>query len=191
MPAGGSASASGSNMACEVCCWPVDPRNNDSPSCLPRSWNAKTGELLRSDYFVRRPHPAANDRPAELNFLQDYWVPSWQKWNARIRQTQPNAISFVNPPVFEEPPELSEVDQGGRCCLTPHFYDVRLQGCGDHVKSLPTLTFHLPSSPLRDSRCCQWLASGSQPLPTNPSPSRRCRSSVTSDCISSTATPSE
>jgi hypothetical protein len=33
------------------------------------------------------------------------------------------AIAFVNPPVFEMPPQLDESDQGGRCCLAPHYYD--------------------------------------------------------------------
>lgn len=33
------------------------------------------------------------------------------------------AIAFVNPPVFEMPPQLDESDQAGRCCLAPHYYD--------------------------------------------------------------------
>jgi hypothetical protein len=41
----------------------------------------------------------------------------------RLRSTQPNAISFVNPPIFEEPPEMDEDLKRGRLALSSHFYD--------------------------------------------------------------------
>jgi hypothetical protein len=40
-----------------------------------------------------------------------------------IRAQHPQAISFINPPIFEEPPELSQELTGGRVALSAHFYD--------------------------------------------------------------------
>lgn len=41
----------------------------------------------------------------------------------RIRKAHPRGISFVNPPVFGSPPDLSEDVKNGRVALSPHFYD--------------------------------------------------------------------
>lgn len=101
---------------------------------IPR-WNSKTGELVRPDYFAKRPDGKDD---VGFDFLRDYWVEAWQKFNARIREHQPEAIAFINPPVFEEPPRLDEVDQGGRCCLTPHYYDVRPRAPLRSERELPS-----------------------------------------------------
>lgn len=42
---------------------------------------------------------------------------------SRIRQSFPSAISFINPPIFAEPPDLSEHVKQGRMALSSHFYD--------------------------------------------------------------------
>jgi hypothetical protein len=42
---------------------------------------------------------------------------------ARVRQSHGDAISFVNPPIFSEPPDLSEDVKQGRLALSSHFYD--------------------------------------------------------------------
>lgn len=42
---------------------------------------------------------------------------------ARIRQSHREAISFVNPQIFSEPPDLSEDVKQGRLALSSHFYD--------------------------------------------------------------------
>lgn len=42
---------------------------------------------------------------------------------ARLRQSHREAISFVNPPIFSEPPDLSEDVKQGRLALSSHFYD--------------------------------------------------------------------
>jgi hypothetical protein len=41
----------------------------------------------------------------------------------RIRQAHPDTISFINPPVFEKPPDLSEHVEHGKMALSSHFYD--------------------------------------------------------------------
>lgn len=47
----------------------------------------------------------------------------YKKMLRRLRHSHPNAISFVNPPVFEEPPNLEEDLKRGRVALSSHFYD--------------------------------------------------------------------
>lgn len=50
-------------------------------------------------------------------------VAHYELYVNRIRQAQPNAISFLNPPVFGSPPRLSEDFKKGRLALSPHIYD--------------------------------------------------------------------
>lgn len=47
----------------------------------------------------------------------------YQAYLERIRQAHPNAIAFVNPPIFAEPPNLPEDLKRGRVALSSHFYD--------------------------------------------------------------------
>ena len=41
----------------------------------------------------------------------------------RIREHHPNAISFINPPIFQEPPRISQAVSKGRVAISAHFYD--------------------------------------------------------------------
>ncbi|CDZ97301.1 Glycoside hydrolase, superfamily [Phaffia rhodozyma] len=82
-------------------------------------WDIEQATLLQPDYFSK---PVIKGSE-EVDFLSDYWVPHWKLWNARIRKSHPQAIAFINPPVFGHPPTLDEADENGRVCLSPHFYD--------------------------------------------------------------------
>ncbi|KAF8256359.1 glycoside hydrolase [Lactarius quietus] len=91
-------------------------------------WDVETGYVMRPDYF--RYFPAAEfappqdlDEMAEVEFVSDYWAPHWQAWARRIRKAHPEAIHFVAPPVFAEPPSLPEEDLAGRCAYSAHYYD--------------------------------------------------------------------
>ncbi|KAH9032900.1 glycoside hydrolase [Lactarius pseudohatsudake] len=91
-------------------------------------WDVETGYVMRPDYF--RYFPAAEfaqpqdlDEMAEVEFVSDYWAPHWQAWARRIRLAQPEAIHFVAPPVFAEPPPLPDEDLAGRCAYSAHYYD--------------------------------------------------------------------
>ncbi|KAH8992214.1 glycoside hydrolase [Lactarius akahatsu] len=91
-------------------------------------WDVETGYVMRPDYF--RYFPAAEfaqpqdlDEMAEVEFVSDYWAPHWQAWARRIRLAHPEAIHFVAPPVFAEPPPLPDDDLAGRCAYSAHYYD--------------------------------------------------------------------
>ncbi|KAH8978023.1 putative cellulase like glycosyl hydrolase [Lactarius hatsudake] len=91
-------------------------------------WDVETGYVMRPDYF--RYFPAAEfaqpqdlDEMAEVEFVSDYWSPHWQAWARRIRLAHPEAIHFVAPPVFAEPPPLPDNDLAGRCAYSAHYYD--------------------------------------------------------------------
>ncbi|KAH8100367.1 glycoside hydrolase [Cristinia sonorae] len=81
-------------------------------------WDVETGYVITPDYFKFNP---AEDR--EVCFIEDYWRKHWQAFGARIRQSHPEAILFVAPPVFAQPPTIEESDLKGRCCLSTHYYD--------------------------------------------------------------------
>ncbi|KAI0081483.1 glycoside hydrolase [Panus rudis PR-1116 ss-1] len=82
-------------------------------------WDPDTGYIITPDYFKTSP----NDAVHEVIFIEDYWRPHWQSFSKRIRQSHPEAILFVAPPVFAPPPPISESDLQGRCCLSTHYYD--------------------------------------------------------------------
>ncbi|THH26751.1 hypothetical protein EUX98_g7434 [Antrodiella citrinella] len=81
-------------------------------------WDVETGYVITPDYFKYNPE---GDR--DVCFIEDYWRPHWQAFAARIRHSQPEAILFVAPPVFAQPPPIDESDLKGRGCLSTHYYD--------------------------------------------------------------------
>lgn len=89
-------------------------------------WDVETGYLMRPDYFRYLPSvefAGPEDEVAEVEFVADYWAPHWQAWARRIRKAHPEAIHFVAPPVFAQPPPLPAEDLAGRCAYSAHYYD--------------------------------------------------------------------
>ncbi|KAL1947164.1 hypothetical protein VTO73DRAFT_14125 [Trametes versicolor] len=80
-------------------------------------WDIESGAVLIPDYFRYR----ADGQ--EVVFIDDFWRPHWQDFAMRMRESHPEAILFVAPPVFVPPPEISEDYLKGRCCLSTHYYD--------------------------------------------------------------------
>jgi hypothetical protein len=89
-------------------------------------WDIETGYVMRPDYFRYLPaveFAGPQAEVAEVEFVADYWAPHWQAWARRIRQAHPEAIHFVAPPVFAQPPPLPAQDLAGRCAYSAHYYD--------------------------------------------------------------------
>lgn len=82
-------------------------------------WDPESGEFINPYHFSNP--PSDPDRLAE--FITDYWQPHWKRFTARIRASHPEAIHFVQPPVFVQPPPLDEEDLCGRACYSGHYYD--------------------------------------------------------------------
>ncbi|KAI0738047.1 glycoside hydrolase [Daedaleopsis nitida] len=80
-------------------------------------WDVASGAVLVPDYFRYR------SNREEVVYIEDFWRPHWQVFATRIRQSHPEAILFVAPPVFAPPPQLDESYLKGRCCLSTHYYD--------------------------------------------------------------------
>ena len=81
-------------------------------------WDVETGFILREDYF--RYSPLTGDL---VDFIEDYWKPHFVAWARRIRASHPEAMLFVQPPVFAQPPDVGEEVLKGRCVYAPHYYD--------------------------------------------------------------------
>lgn len=82
-------------------------------------WDIETGEFLNPKYFASPP----TDPDRAVVFVADYWKAHWQLFVERIRASHPEAIHFVQPPVFIQPPPLDETDLRGRACYSGHYYD--------------------------------------------------------------------
>lgn len=100
-------------------------------------WSPKSGDLIHPSYFDRG-DLQLEDRG---EFIEDFWVRKYtlppqcehakrltgkghyQAYLTRLREAHPNAIAFVNPPIFKEPPNLPEELKRGRVALSSHYYD--------------------------------------------------------------------
>ncbi|GBE82841.1 glycoside hydrolase superfamily [Sparassis latifolia] len=82
-------------------------------------WDVESGFVMLPDYFRSSPCDPDHD----VMFIEDYWRPHWQAFAARMRQSHPEAILFVAPPVFAPPPPITDDELRGRCCYSTHYYD--------------------------------------------------------------------
>lgn len=82
-------------------------------------WDVVSGYVITPDYFHNNP----NDLDHEASFLEDYWRPHVEAFCSRIRNSHPEAILFIAPPVFAPPPQISDQLLKGRCCYSTHYYD--------------------------------------------------------------------
>ncbi|KAJ7231259.1 glycoside hydrolase family 5 protein [Mycena haematopus] len=81
-------------------------------------WDVETGFLMLPSYFHSLP---GTDTEAE--FIEDYWKPHFTAFASRIRSAHPEAILFVQPPVFGRPPTLEDDVLAGRGAYSGHYYD--------------------------------------------------------------------
>ena len=81
-------------------------------------WDIETGLVNKPEYF--RFHPETG---VEVHFMEDYWRSLFTAYGRRIREAHPDAILFIQPPVFAQPPTIAEDVLKGRCALTGHYYD--------------------------------------------------------------------
>jgi hypothetical protein len=81
-------------------------------------WDLETGFVLRPDYF--RFHPITGE---EVEFITDFWKPHFIAYKARISKSHPEAVWFIQPPVFARPPEIEDDVLKGRCAYSTHYYD--------------------------------------------------------------------
>lgn len=83
-------------------------------------WDRQKGKMLVKDYFH---HPSDKPSSEAYSFLETFWPSQWTGYMRRIHRSHPNAICFVNPPVFAKPPSLPHSTHHGRLALSAHFYD--------------------------------------------------------------------
>jgi hypothetical protein len=74
--------------------------------------------ISKPDYFSQNP-----SKQGKVDFEADYWLPHFTAYIERVRSHHPEAIAFVQPPVFHEPPRIPSAQLGHRACYAPHFYD--------------------------------------------------------------------
>lgn len=80
-------------------------------------WDPETATLIKPDYFAK------NAKGEKAVFVPQFWREHWIKYAKIVRKHHPEAIHFVQPPVFAKPPPLPKELLADRMCLSPHFYD--------------------------------------------------------------------
>jgi hypothetical protein len=93
--------------------WRRDPawRLGTCPWAQHGVWDLSTGEITKPAHFTCK------------DFIGTFWKDHFVAYAQRIRRAQPKAILFVAPPVFGQPPQISENILKGRACLSTHYYD--------------------------------------------------------------------
>ncbi|KAK7438478.1 hypothetical protein VKT23_018093 [Stygiomarasmius scandens] len=94
-------------------------------------WDIQSGTVLRPDYFTLPPSYSVqvdvnveqSGMVPEVEFVAHYWHAHWRAFNDRIRQSHPEAIMFIQPPVFAPPPPIQSADLKGRAAYSGHYYD--------------------------------------------------------------------
>lgn len=85
-------------------------------------WDPETNTLLQPDYF--KWYRGHSDQRREVNYGQDYWWPHWKRFAPVVRKFHPEAIHFIQSPVFQIPPDMNgEPLVGHRAAHSSHFYD--------------------------------------------------------------------
>lgn len=85
---------------------------------LHNVWDVESGYVLQPDYFA---HVPGTQEP--VHFLRGFFLPQYTLYLKSIRAHHPQAIAFVQPPVFAQPPPISEELLQGRACYSTHYYD--------------------------------------------------------------------
>ena len=83
-------------------------------------WDINSGELLIPDYFSKF---RGDESIRKLEWLTDYWLPNWISWAKIVRSFHPEAIHFIQPPVFHVPPKIISDEVKNRAAYSSHFYD--------------------------------------------------------------------
>jgi hypothetical protein len=85
---------------------------------LHNVWDVESGYVLQPDYFAHIPGTEEH-----VHFLRAFFLPQYTLYLKAIRAHHPRAIAFVQPPVFAQPPPISEELLQGRACYSTHYYD--------------------------------------------------------------------
>jgi len=85
---------------------------------LHNVWDVQSGYVLEPDYFAHLPGTAE-----PVHFLRSFFLPQYTIYLKAIRAHHPQAITFVQPPVFSRPPPILEELLQGRACYSTHYYD--------------------------------------------------------------------
>lgn len=82
-------------------------------------WDTTTKTLLKPYYFDAFP----SDSLRIPVFDEDFFKPHAIAYGEAIRTVHPEAVLFIQAPVFHRPPNLPQSLLRGRACNSPHYYD--------------------------------------------------------------------
>ena len=86
-------------------------------------WDVETKELLIPDYFDKYRGGSIDEPMRKVDFGADYWLTHWRRFAPVVREFHPEAIHFIQSPVFAIPPKIDGKETMGRAVHSSHFYD--------------------------------------------------------------------
>ncbi|KAK4705794.1 hypothetical protein P7C70_g416, partial [Phenoliferia sp. Uapishka_3] len=86
-------------------------------------WDPETDELLIPDYFDWYRGAGSVEAPRKVDYGQDYWLAHWKRFAPVVRSFHPEAIHFIQTPVFQIPPKIEGSEIMNRAAHSTHFYD--------------------------------------------------------------------
>ncbi|KAF9977732.1 hypothetical protein BGZ73_005095 [Actinomortierella ambigua] len=106
---------------------PSFPRAHECLWAQHGVWSVSERRILQQDYFKVGPDPTH----APLNWAGELWTAFALRVTEAIRQVQPGAVLFLEPPVYQPPPNLVRASNEKKEWLplldnmvfTPHHYD--------------------------------------------------------------------
>lgn len=86
-------------------------------------WDPETDELLEPDYFHWWRGEGFEQNPRKVDYGADYWLAHWRRYAPVVRGFHPEAIHFIQSPVFQIPPKIEGPEIMNRAAHSSHFYD--------------------------------------------------------------------
>jgi hypothetical protein len=83
-------------------------------------WDTESTEVYLPEYFASLPSDQ-NGEP--VDYVANHWRLHWLDFASTIRKYHNEAIHFIQPPVFKQPPPLPKSHLRSRACSAPHYYD--------------------------------------------------------------------
>ena len=86
-------------------------------------WNVDNNEVNIPDYFDWFRGGPEGSPARKVDYGADYWLAHWRAFAPVVRSFHPDAIHFIQSPVFQIPPVISGPEIANRAAHSSHFYD--------------------------------------------------------------------
>lgn len=83
-------------------------------------WDPTSTQVHNKEYFASVP---SDPSAGAVDYVANHWRLHWLEYSSKVREYHAEAIHFIQPPVFKQPPPLPKSHLQNRACSAPHYYD--------------------------------------------------------------------